>query len=108
MALYRNTAVDNDGDSVNEVTASDARLYWISALNTSGAVAYIHVYALAATDVTPGTTTPDATFALAATSGVEQFMVDEHSASGWTICASDAAAGSGTAPTTVVLTAKYG
>jgi hypothetical protein len=66
---YRNIDVD---ESEDEVKASAGQIYWVSAMNMTASVLYLHFYNATAANVTVGTTTPTLTFpvpTLATTNG---------------------------------------
>lgn len=58
---YRNI----DANAEDEIKGSAGTLHWIHAMNLTAAKAYLHLYDATAASVTPGTTTPTFTFALA-------------------------------------------
>lgn len=57
---YRNI----DANAESEIKGSAGTLFWLHAMNLTAAKAYLHLYDNPAASVTPGTTTPDYTFAL--------------------------------------------
>lgn len=57
---YRNI----DANAEDEIKGSAGTLYWMHVINLTAAVAYLHLYDSTAASVTPGTTTPDFTFAI--------------------------------------------
>lgn len=58
---YRNI----DANAEAEIKGSAGTLHWLHAMNLTAAKAYLHLYDATAASVTPGTTTPDFTFAMA-------------------------------------------
>lgn len=107
--FFREAALDNDGNADNQITDQPSKLYTIRASNLHASTrAYLHVYKAAHGDVTPGTTTPDATYVLEAAGGKVEVEPNVMSAAGWTMCASDAVGGGGSAVASVVVTATYG
>lgn len=57
---YRNI----DANAEAEIKGSAGTLKWLHAINLTAAVAYLHLYDATAASVTPGTTTPNYTFAI--------------------------------------------
>lgn len=110
MEFHRDVALDNAGDAGNVITTRSTTLHRLYVHNNhASTVAFIHLYKTGThANVTPGTTVPDATYAVEASVQGVQIDVGVHSANGWTICGSDAAAGSGSAVSTVEVTAVYG
>lgn len=110
MDVWRNVAVDNGGDAGNQVVAAGTAitLHRLIAANTHAtSTAFIHIYRAEHGDVTPGTTTPYLTIPITAGDSVS-LEVGIRTLTGLTICASDAAAGSGSAVSAVVVSALYG
>ncbi|REK40931.1 MAG: hypothetical protein DWQ20_00965 [Actinobacteria bacterium] len=57
---YRNI----DANAESEIKGSAGTLFWLHVMNLTAAKAYLHLYDDTAANVTPGSTTPDYTFAL--------------------------------------------
>lgn len=59
-SFYRNI----DANAEAAIKGSAGTLYWLHVINTTAAKAYLHLYNATTASVTPGTTTPDLTFAI--------------------------------------------
>lgn len=60
MATHHYRNVDANAEAA--IKSGWTRLEWMHVINLTTSVAYVHLYDALATDVTPGTTTPDFTF----------------------------------------------
>lgn len=67
----RSTHFQNLAGTVTNITNGRCEIVEITAVNTSGAVAFIQIFDLAAADVVLGTTVPMFVIPVAATSGFE-------------------------------------